>query len=137
MRLLVDRDAALLSDWVCGANEAGFHLSGVNWARDLALPLQEEVYDLRNVVSGDLSPCGQGTLSIERGIEVGHIFYLGTKYSKAMHATFLDVNGKPQAMEMGCYGIGVTRLPAAAIEQNHDDKGMIWPESIAPVVLVI
>jgi prolyl-tRNA synthetase len=137
IHLLVDREVALMSDWICGANEAGFHLSGVNWGRDLDAPLAQETYDLRNVVSGDLSPCGQGTLSIERGIEVGHIFYLGTKYSKAMNATFLDVNGKPQAMEMGCYGIGVTRLPAAAIEQNHDAKGMIWPESIAPFVLVI
>jgi prolyl-tRNA synthetase len=137
VRLLVDREVALMSDWVCGANAPGFHLSGVNWGRDLELPSEELIHDLRNVVSGDLSPCGKGQLSIERGIEVGHIFYLGTKYSKAMNATFLDVNGKPQAMEMGCYGIGVTRLPAAAIEQNHDSKGMIWPESIAPFVLVI
>ena len=137
VHLLVDRDVALMSAWVCGANEAGFHLSGVNWIRDLPDCEDQFVHDLRNVVSGDLSPCGQGQLSIERGIEVGHIFYLGTKYSKAMNATFLDVNGKPQAMEMGCYGIGVTRLPAAAIEQNHDAKGMIWPESIAPFVLVI
>jgi prolyl-tRNA synthetase len=95
------------------------------------------VADLRNVVEGDLSPDGKGVLAIERGIEVGHVFYLGTKYSRAMNATFLDVNGKPQFMEMGCYGIGITRLPAAAIEQNHDDKGIIWPDSIAPFTVVL
>ena len=89
------------------------------------------------MVAGDLSPDGKGVLAIERGIEVGHVFYLGTKYSKAMNATFLDVNGKPQFMEMGCYGIGITRLPAAAIEQNHDDKGIIWPDALAPFTVVI
>jgi prolyl-tRNA synthetase len=95
------------------------------------------VADLRNVVEGDLSPCGKGQLAIERGIEVGHVFYLGTKYSKAMNATFLDVNGKTQHFEMGCYGIGITRLPAAAIEQNHDARGMIWPDTLAPFTVVI
>jgi len=137
IRLLVDRDVAVLSDWVCGANEKDHHLTGVNWGRDLPAPKEDQVFDLRCVVAGDLSPDGKGQLSIERGIEVGHIFYLGTKYSKAMNATFLDENGKPQAMEMGCYGIGITRLPAAAIEQNHDERGIIWPDAIAPFVLVI
>ncbi len=137
IRLLVDRDVAVMSDWVCGANEKDHHWRGVNWDRDLPSPSDEQVFDLRCVVAGDLSPDGQGALSIERGIEVGHIFYLGTKYSKAMNATFLDENGKPQALEMGCYGIGITRLPAAAIEQNHDERGIIWPDAIAPFVLVI
>lgn len=95
------------------------------------------VADLRNVVAGDLSPDGKGELAIERGIEVGHVFYLGTKYSRAMNATFLDENGKPQPLEMGCYGIGITRLPAAAIEQNHDERGIIWPDAIAPFAVVI
>ena len=137
IRLLVDREVIVLSDWVCGANEKDHHLSGVNWQRDLPSPGEEQIFDLRCVIAGDLSPDGKGELSIERGIEVGHIFYLGTKYSKAMNATFLDENGKPQAMEMGCYGIGITRLPAAAIEQNHDERGIIWPDAIAPFVLVI
>jgi prolyl-tRNA synthetase len=135
VRIVADREVAVLADWVCGANEAGFHITGVNWGRDLPEPAL--VADIRNVVVGDLSPDGKGTLSIERGIEVGHVFYLGTKYSKAMNATFLDENGKPQFMEMGCYGIGITRLPAAAIEQNHDDKGIIWPDAIAPFTVVI
>ncbi len=134
--VLVDAEVAIMSDWVCGANSEGHHLTGVNWERDLSLN-DSHVFDLRNVVSGDLSPDGKGTLSIERGIEVGHIFYLGTKYSLAMGATFLDENGKPKPFEMGCYGIGITRLPAAAIEQNHDERGIIWPDSIAPFVLVI
>jgi prolyl-tRNA synthetase len=133
--IIADREVAVMADWVCGANEAGFHLTGVNWGRDLPEP--DLVADLRNVVAGDLSPDGQGQLAIERGIEVGHVFYLGTKYSRAMNATFLDENGKPQFMEMGCYGIGITRLPAAAIEQNHDDKGIIWPDAIAPFTVVI
>ena len=107
----------------------------MNWGRDLPEP--DAVADLRNVVEGDPSPDGQGTLAIERGIEIGHIFYLGTKYSKAMNATFLDMNGKSQPFEMGCYGIGITRLPAAAIEQNHDERGMIWPDAIAPFTVVI
>ncbi|WP_342618698.1 proline--tRNA ligase [Rhodoferax sp. GW822-FHT02A01] len=135
LRVVADREVALMSDWICGANEVDYHLSGVNWGRDLPEP--DVVVDLRNVVEGDLSPDGKGTLAIERGIEVGHVFYLGTKYSRAMNATFLDVNGKPQFMEMGCYGIGITRLPAAAIEQNHDERGIIWPDAIAPFTVVL
>jgi prolyl-tRNA synthetase len=133
--LVVDREVAVMSDWICGANEVDFHLSGVNWGRDLPEP--SLVADLRNVLAGDASPDGLGVLAIERGIEVGHVFYLGTKYSQAMNATFLDENGKPQFMEMGCYGIGITRLPAAAIEQNHDERGIIWPDAIAPFTVVI
>ena len=135
VRVVADREVAVMADWVCGANEAGYHSTGVNWGRDLPEP--DLVADIRNVVAGDLSPDGKGALAIERGIEVGHVFYLGTKYSRAMNATFLDENGKPQFMEMGCYGIGITRLPAAAIEQNHDDKGIIWPDAIAPFTVVI
>jgi prolyl-tRNA synthetase len=135
LHVVADREVAVMADWVCGANEAGFHSTGVNWGRDLPEP--DLVADIRNVVAGDLSPDGKGALAIERGIEVGHVFYLGTKYSRAMNATFLDENGKPQFMEMGCYGIGITRLPAAAIEQNHDDKGIIWPDAIAPFTVVI
>lgn len=135
LTIVADREVAVMADWVCGANEFGFHTTGVNWGRDLPEP--DLVADIRNVVAGDPSPDGQGALAIERGIEVGHVFYLGTKYSKAMNATFLDENGKPQFMEMGCYGIGITRLPAAAIEQNHDDKGIIWPDAIAPFTVVI
>ncbi|MDB5844903.1 MAG: prolyl-tRNA synthetase [Polaromonas sp.] len=135
VRLVVDREVAVLADWVCGANEADFHLTGVNWGRDLPEP--DLIADIRNVVAGDASPDGRGVLAIERGIEVGHVFYLGTKYSKAMNATFLGENGKPQFLEMGCYGIGITRLPAAAIEQNHDERGIIWPDAIAPFTLVI
>jgi prolyl-tRNA synthetase len=135
VQLLVDREVAVMSDWVCGANQVDFHLTGVNWGRDLPEPTM--VADIRNVVAGDASPDGQGPLSIERGIEVGHVFYLGTKYSQSMNATFLGENGKPQFMEMGCYGIGITRLPAAAIEQNHDERGIIWPDAIAPFTVVI
>ena len=135
VRLVVDREVAVIADWICGANDAGYHITGVNWGRDLPEP--DLVADLRNVVEGDLSPDGHGVLAIERGIEVGHVFVLGTKYSKPMNATFLDVNGKPQFMEMGCYGIGITRLPAAAIEQNHDERGIIWPDSIAPFTVVL
>ena len=135
VKVVVDREVAAMSDWICGANLEGFHLTGVNWGRDLPEP--EVVADIRNVVAGDASPDGQGVLAIERGIEVGHVFYLGTKYSQAMNATFLDVNGKPQFMEMGCYGVGITRLPAAAIEQNHDEKGIIWPDALAPFTVVI
>ena len=135
LKIVVDRDVAVMADWICGANEEDFHLRGVNWGRDLPEP--DRVADLRNVVAGDASPDGKGVLAIERGIEVGHVFYLGTKYSKAMNATFLDVNGKPQFMEMGCYGIGITRLPAAAVEQNHDDKGIIWPDALAPFTVVL
>ena len=133
--LVVDREVAVMSDWICGANEPDFHVTGVNWGRDLPEPAL--VADLRNVVAGDASPDGQGVLAIERGIEIGHVFYLGTKYSQAMNATFLDVNGKPQFMEMGCYGIGITRLPAAAIEQNHDERGIIWPDALAPFTVVL
>jgi prolyl-tRNA synthetase len=135
VNLVVDRDVAVMADWICGANAEDFHTTGVNWGRDLPEPAQ--VADLRNVKAGDLSPDGKGLLAIERGIEVGHVFVLGTKYSKPMNATFLDVNGKPQFMEMGCYGIGITRLPAAAIEQNHDDKGIIWPDALAPFTVVL
>ena len=135
VKLAVDREVAVMADWVCGANEPDFHITGVNWSRDLPEP--DLIADLRNVVAGDASPDGKGILAIERGIEVGHVFYLGTKYSKAMNATFLGDNGKPQFLEMGCYGIGITRLPAAAIEQNHDAKGIIWPDAIAPFTVVL
>ncbi|MGE0097062.1 MAG: proline--tRNA ligase [Hydrogenophaga sp.] len=135
VNLVVDREVAVLADWICGANEPDFHMTGVNWGRDLPEP--ERIADLRNVVEGDASPDGKGALAIERGIEVGHVFYLGTKYSKAMNATFLGEDGKPAFFEMGCYGIGITRLPAAAIEQNHDERGIIWPDALAPFTLVI
>jgi prolyl-tRNA synthetase len=135
VQVVADRDVAVMADFVCGANQPDHHITGVNWGRDLPEPAL--VADIRNVVAGDASPDGRGVLAIERGIEVGHVFYLGTKYSKAMNATFLDENGKPQLMEMGCYGIGITRLPAAAIEQNHDARGIIWPDAIAPFTVVI
>jgi prolyl-tRNA synthetase len=134
VKIVADRTVANMSDFVCGANEVDFHLTGVNWGRDLAEPL---VLDIRNVVEGDPSPDGKGVLAIERGIEVGHVFQLGTRYSEDMKATFLDENGKPQLMQMGCYGIGVTRILGAAIEQNFDDKGIIWPASIAPFEVVL
>jgi prolyl-tRNA synthetase len=125
-----------MADFVCGANEPDFHFTGVNWGRDLPEP--ELVADIRNVVVGDPSPDGQGVLAIQRGIEVGHVFYLGTKkYSTPMGATFLDEHGKPQPFEMGCYGIGVTRILGAAIEQNHDERGIVWPASIAPFQAVV
>jgi prolyl-tRNA synthetase len=129
VKVVADRSVAALSDFVCGANEEGFHLTGVNWGRDLPEP---EVADLRNVVGGDPSPDGKGRLEIVRGIEVGHIFQLRTKYSKAMNAVFLDEKGESRPMEMGCYGIGVTRIVAAAIEQNHDARGIVFPAPIAP-----
>ncbi|HEY9119695.1 MAG TPA: proline--tRNA ligase [Marinobacter sp.] len=132
--VIVDRTAAHLADFVCGANKEGYHLTGVNWERDVPLA---RVEDLRNVLEGDPSPDGKGTLEIRRGIEVGHIFKLGNKYSKAMNATVLDENGKSAILEMGCYGIGVSRIVAASIEQNHDDKGIIWPEAIAPFEVAI
>ncbi len=135
LTVVADREVAQMADWVCGANAEGFHMTGVNWGRDLPEPAL--VADIRNVQAGDASPDGKGVLAIERGIEVGHVFYLGTKYSQAMGARFLDVNGKPQWLEMGCYGIGITRLPAAAIEQNHDARGIIWPDAIAPFTLVL
>ena len=135
VRVVADRTVALMADFVCGANEPDFHYTGVNWGRDLPEP--DAVADLRNVVAGDPSPDGKGVLAIQRGIEVGHVFLLGTKYSEPMKATYLDETGKPQVMVMGCYGIGVTRLLGAAIEQNHDDRGMIWPASMAPFSVVI
>ena len=135
VKVIADRDVAVMADFICGANEVDHHLTGVNWGRDLPEP--EAVADIRNVVAGDRSPDGQGELAIERGIEVGHVFYLGTKYSKDMNATLLAEDGKPQPMEMGCYGIGITRLPAAAIEQNHDERGIIWPDAIAPFTVVV
>jgi prolyl-tRNA synthetase len=135
VELVVDREVAVLADWICGGNEVDVHLTGVNWGRDLPEPTR--VADIRNVVEGDPSPDGKGRLAIERGIEVGHVFYLGTKYSRAMSATFLGEDGKPAPFEMGCYGIGITRLPAAAIEQNHDERGIIWPDAIAPFTVVI
>ena len=134
-KVVADRSVAVMSDMVCGANEEGYHLTGVNFGRDLPQPAS--VADIRNVVEGDPSPDGKGVLAIQRGIEVGHVFYLGTKYSKAMNATFLDVDGKPKHFEMGCYGIGVTRILGAAIEQKHDERGIIWPDSIAPFTVVI
>ena len=135
VQLVVDREVAIMSDWVCGANAPDFHYTGVNFGRDLPEP--DMVADIRNVVAGDASPDGCGPLAIERGIEVGHVFYLGTKYSRAMNATFLAEDGKPAHFEMGCYGIGITRLPAAAIEQNHDARGIVWPDAIAPFTVVI
>jgi prolyl-tRNA synthetase len=135
VKVIADREVAAMADWICGANEVDYHITGVNWGRDLPEPAL--VADIRNVVEGDPSPDGKGALAIERGIEIGHVFYLGTKYSKAMNATFLDTDGKPKPFEMGCYGIGITRLPAAAIEQNHDDKGIIWPDALAPFTVVI
>ena len=128
-RVIVDSSAAVIRNFVCGANKEGVHYRGANWDRDVD---GHEVADLREVVAGDPSPCGNGTLEIRRGIEVGHIFQLGTKYSEAMQASVLDEQGKSVHMAMGCYGIGVTRIVAAAIEQNHDDRGIIWPESMAP-----
>jgi len=135
LKIVIDREVAVMADWVCGANAVDFHMTGANWGRDLPEP--DLVADIRNVVAGDASPDGKGVLAIERGIEVGHIFYLGTKYSQAMNATFLADDGKPKHFEMGCYGIGITRLPAAAIEQNHDAKGIIWPDALAPFTVVI
>ena len=133
IRIVADHSAAHCADFVCGANEDGYHLTGVNWGRDLPEP---ETADLRNVVAGDRSP-GGGKISIARGIEVGHIFQLGDKYSESMGAKVLDQNGRQQAMLMGCYGIGVSRIVAAAIEQNHDDKGIVWPAPIAPFQVVL
>ena len=134
VKVVADRTVANMADFVCGANEADFHYTGVNWGRDLPEPL---VADIRNVREGDPSPDGKGRLAIQRGIEVGHVFYLGTRYSRDMNAVFIDEQGKTAPMEMGCYGIGVTRLLGAAIEQNHDDKGIIWPVPIAPFEVVI
>ncbi|MFL6636666.1 MAG: proline--tRNA ligase [Massilia sp.] len=132
--VVADRTVANMADFVCGANEADYHLTGANWGRDVAEPI---VADLRNVVEGDASPDGKGVLAIERGIEVGHVFQLGTAYSAAMNCVYLDEKGQPAPMQMGCYGIGVTRILGAAIEQNFDDKGIIWPDAIAPFELVL
>lgn len=129
IRLIADRSVAAMSDFVVGANEAGFHISGVNWGRDLPEP---DVADIRNAVAGDPSPDGNGSLQLARGIEVGHVFALGRKYSEALGCTVLDSTGKPTHPAMGCYGIGVSRIVAAAIEQNHDDAGIVWPEPMAP-----
>jgi len=135
VKVIADRTVANMSDFVCGANESDFHFTGVNWSRDLPEP--DVIADIRNVVEGDPSPDGKGALAIQRGIEVGHIFLLGTKYSAAMGANYLDESGKPQPMIMGCYGIGVTRILGAAIEQSHDARGIVWPASIAPFAVVI
>ncbi|CAG1019745.1 prolyl-tRNA synthetase [Burkholderiaceae bacterium] len=135
VKVVADRTVANMSDFICGANEAGFHLTGVNWGSDLPEP--DAIADIRNVLEGDPSPDGRGTLAIQRGIEVGHVFFLGTKYSKSMNATYLDESGKPQLMQMGCYGIGVTRILGAAIEQNHDERGIIWPDALAPFTVVV
>lgn len=134
VRTIVDHAASALADFICGANEDGFHLRGVNWERDVAAV---ELADIREVVAGDPSPCGHGVLEIRRGIEVGHIFQLGTKYSEAMGASVLDENGKNVPMAMGCYGIGVTRIVAAAIEQNWDDNGILWPAAMAPFAVAL
>lgn len=134
VNVVVDRTVANMHDFVCGANEVDFHFTGVNWGRDLP---EAQVFDIRNVVEGDPSPDGKGVLAIQRGIEVGHVFQLGTAYSESMKATYLDENGKPQLIQMGCYGIGVTRILGAAIEQNFDDKGIIWPTALAPFEVVL
>lgn len=133
--IIADRTVAAMSDFVCGANQLDHHYTGVNWGRDLPEP--DAVADIRNVVAGEPSPDGEGVLAIQRGIEVGHVFYLGKKYSEAMNASFLAEDGKPRHFEMGCYGIGVTRLLGAAIEQGHDARGIIWPKTMAPFEVVI
>ncbi len=133
-RVIADRTVAHMHDFVVGANVPDFHYTGVNWGRDLPEP---EVADIRNVVEGDPSPDGRGRLAMCRGIEVGHVFYLGTKYSVAMQANYIDEAGKPQPLEMGCYGIGITRILGACIEQNHDERGMIWPDALAPFQVVV
>ena len=134
IRVIVDHTAAAMPSFVCGANEDGYHVKGATWSRDVP---NAELADIREIVSGDASPCGEGTLEIRRGIEVGHIFQLGTKYSETMNATVLDEQGRSQPMVMGCYGIGITRIVAAAIEQNHDDNGIIWPAAMAPFDVAI
>ena len=134
VNVVADRTVANMSDFVCGANEEDYHYTGANWGRDLPEPV---IADIRNVVAGDPSPDGKGTLAVQRGIEVGHVFQLGTRYSEDMKATYLDETGKPQLMQMGCYGIGVTRILGAAIEQNFDDRGIIWPTAIAPFEVVL
>ena len=134
VKIVADRAVAQMSDFICGANEENFHYTGANWGRDLPEPV---VADIRNVIAGDVSPDGKGVLEVQRGIEVGHVFQLGTRYSEDMKASYLDENGKPQLMQMGCYGIGVTRILGAAIEQNFDAKGIIWPLAIAPFEVVL
>lgn len=134
VQVVADRTVANMSDWICGANKEDYHFRGVNWGRDLVEPI---IADIRNVVAGDPMPDGSGTLAIQRGIEVGHVFFLGDTYSKALNATFLNEQGKAETLQMGCYGIGVSRIVAASIEQNHDDKGIIWPINIAPYEVVI
>jgi prolyl-tRNA synthetase len=133
--VIADRSAAAMADFVCGANESGYHVSGANWGRDCAEP--DVVADIRNVVEGDPSPDGKGVIKLRRGIEVGHVFALGQAYSAALKATFLDKDQKEATMEMGCYGIGVTRVVASAIEQNHDERGIVWPDAMAPFTVVI
>jgi prolyl-tRNA synthetase len=135
LTVVADHSVAVMADFICGANRINEHYTGVNWGRDLPEP--QHIADIRNVLEGDPSPDGKGPLAIQRGIEVGHVFYLGTKYSKAMNATFLDENGKAQFLEMGCYGIGVTRILGAAIEQNHDERGIVWTDALAPFTVVI
>ena len=135
VKVIADRTVAAMSDFICGANEVDFHYTGVNWGRDVPEP--DVVADIRNVVEGDPSPDGKGVLAIQRGIEVGHVFLLGSYYSEKMNANYLDEAGKPQLMQMGCYGIGVTRILGAAIEQNFDERGIVWPAAIAPFAVVI
>jgi prolyl-tRNA synthetase len=134
IRIVADRTVAAMSDFCCGANEDGFHLTGVNFGRDLAEPV---VADIRNVVAGDPSPDGRGRLQIARGIEVGHVFQLRTNYTEKMDVTYIDEKGATRPMEMGCYGIGVTRIVAAAIEQNHDERGIVWPDPMAPFIVAV
>jgi len=135
IKVVADRTVANMADFICGANQEDAHFTGVNWGRDLPEP--HLVADIRNAVEGDPSPDGKGTLAIQRGIEVGHVFLLGTRYSEDMKAAYLDETGKPQLMQMGCYGIGITRIMGAAIEQNHDDRGIVWPATLAPFAVVL
>jgi prolyl-tRNA synthetase len=134
VKIIADRTVAAMSDFCTGANEDGFHMKGVNFGRDLPEPV---VADIRNVVAGDPSPDGRGTLEIARGIEVGQVFQLRTNYTQKMGVTYIDEKGETRPMEMGCYGIGITRVVAAAIEQNHDEKGIIWPDPMAPFAVAI
>ena len=135
VKVVADRTVANMADFICGANQEDAHFTGVNWGRDLPEP--DLVADIRNAVEGDPSPDGKGVLAIQRGIEVGHVFLLGTRYSEDMKATYLDETGKPQLMQMGCYGIGITRIMGAAIEQNHDERGIVWPTALAPFAVVL
>ena len=135
VKVVADRTVANMADFICGANQEDAHFTGVNWGRDLPEP--DLVADIRNAVEGDPSPDGKGVLAIQRGIVVGHEFLLGTRYSEDMKATYLDETGKPQLMQMGCYGIGITRIMGAAIEQNHDDRGIVWPVALAPFAVVL